>query len=170
LPKVGAPEPAAAEPYIKQVEMPVKEQVKIPFEPEPVRMEAPKPQEHGQAPVEEKVVHSLHEEEAAPVNSGTTPVLANPSAPGLSHAEHQARTEERLAHMREVNMRLRTPNGLAEMEREPAFKRFNLDLKETPRSSDSNISRFTLTESSNEQGERQVELRRNNPFLHDNVD
>ena len=75
-----------------------------------------------------------------------------------------------MAHMREVNMRLRTPNGLAEMEREPAYKRRNVLLSETPHSTDSNVSRYTLSEGSNEMGERQVELRRNNPFLHDNVD
>ena len=56
------------------------------------------------------------------------------------------------------------------MEREPAYKRRNVDLEEGPHSTDSNVSRFTLTESANEAGQRQVELRRNNPFLHDNVD
>lgn len=67
-------------------------------------------------------------------------------------------------------MRLRTPNGLAEMEREPAFKRRNVQLNDTPHSTDSNVSRYTLSEGNDENGQRQVELRRNNPFLHDNVD
>ena len=72
--------------------------------------------------------------------------------------------------MREMNSRLHTPSGLAEMEHEPAYKRRNVQLGETPHSNESNVSRYTLTEAVNESGERQVELRRNNPFLHDNVD
>jgi cell division protein FtsZ len=72
--------------------------------------------------------------------------------------------------MREMSMRLRTPNGLADMEREPAYKRRNVMLEEGPHSTDSNVSRYTLNEGSDENGQRQVELRRNNPFLHDNVD
>lgn len=177
LPKVEAPVAAVAEPYIKPVE-PVREQVRIPFAPEPVRQ--PVVQEEAPAlPVqEERVVHELlaDPQPAATVDAVRPSTwesersLVEPPPPGLSHAEHQARVEDRLAKMREENLRLRTPNGLAELEREPAYKRRNIELKDTPYSTDSNVSRYTLTESSNEQGQRQVELRRNNPFLHDNVD
>jgi cell division protein FtsZ len=172
------PEQESAEPYIKQVEapvaMPVKEQARIQFEPEPTRMErkaeAPAPQ------AEEKVVHTLHEHEAdaaaehvqAPL-AKTVTGLVDPNT-HTSPAEYQARVEQRLANMREMSMRLRTPNGLADMEREPAYKRRNIHLNDAPHSTDSNVSRYTLNEGTDENGERQVELRRNNPFLHDNVD
>lgn len=164
VPAAPAPE-LPAEPYIKQVEAPVKEQSRLQFE-EPVRAAAsPEPQE------QEKVVHDLHEDgPAAPEHQAQQPAGSPAAQPSLSPAEHQMRVEDRLAHMREVNMRLRTPNGLAEMESEPAYKRRNVELSETPRSTDSNVSRYTLSDGTNEQGERQVELRRNNPFLHDNVD
>jgi cell division protein FtsZ len=174
IPSAKAPE-APTEPYIRKVEVPVKEQARFPFESEPVRVERPKVEVRAEPKEEEKVVHDLHEgEEAAPVPSQQAPVgpgrVEDAAASQLSPAEHQARVEDRLAHMREVNMRLRTPNGLAEMEREPAYKRRNIELSDTPHSTDSNVSRYTLSEGTNETGERQVELRRNNPFLHDNVD
>ena len=88
----------------------------------------------------------------------------------LNPAEHQARVEERLMRMREMTMRLRSPNGINDMEREPAYVRKRIALSEGPRSTDSNVSRYTLTEDQDENGERRVELKRNNPFLHDNVD
>ena len=37
-------------------------------------------------------------------------------------------------------------------------------------STDTNISRYTLNEETDENGDRRVELKRNNPYLHDNVD
>ena len=88
----------------------------------------------------------------------------------LSQNEHQARVEQRVAQVREMNMRLRTPNGLSDMEREPAYKRRNVQLSTSGHSTDSNISRYTLSEETDENGERRVELKRNNPYLHDNVD
>ncbi len=164
-----APEEPIAMPYLKQVETPVA-QPRFQFDSGPQRPE-PTP---APAPAEEKVVHDLHEHTALsedPVQEGhTMPLETGPVAHHVSPAEQQARTEDRLARMREMNSKLRTPSGLAEMEREPAYKRRNVQLGETPHSTESNVSRYTLTEGVNESGERQVELRRNNPFLHDNVD
>ena len=178
VPQARAPEVATAEPYIKQVEAPVKEQARIQFDQEPVAVQRPAVEKRPETKVPEKVVHSLHEEENhsteenPPHAEVTSRVegLVDSRTPGLSHAEQQGRSEARLAQMREVNMRLRTPNGLADMEREPAFKRRNVTLTDTPHSTESNVSRYTLTEGNDENGQRQVELRRNNPFLHDNVD
>lgn len=178
IPQATVSQEDATEPYIKQVEVEVKEQARSEFELDPPQQERPKQAVPTEQDPEEKVVYDLNPApDATPreqsIDAATTapePELANPSSSGLSHAEHQNRVEERLAHMREVNMKLRTPNGLADMEREPAYKRRNVELREGPHSTDSNVSRYTLSETSNENGERQVELRRNNPFLHDNVD
>ncbi len=87
-----------------------------------------------------------------------------------SQAEHQSRVEQRVAKVRELNQRLRTPNGLSDLEREPAYKRKNIHISESTKSTDSNVSRYTLSEETDENGERRVELKRNNPYLHDNVD
>ncbi len=67
-------------------------------------------------------------------------------------------------------MRLRTPNGLNDLEREPAYKRKNIQLNDAKPSTDSNVSRYTLNEEVDENGERRVELKKNNNYLHDNVD
>jgi cell division protein FtsZ len=62
-------------------------------------------------------------------------------------------------------MRLRTPNGLTDLETEPAYLRKKQSLDNLPHSSESQVSRYTITE---ENG--QAQIRPNNPFLHDNVD
>ncbi|MBS1580766.1 MAG: cell division protein FtsZ [Bacteroidetes bacterium] len=183
-PPVAAEPPA--EPYIKTVAptpapAPMEEQKRIEFEVEAprARVEVPPP-----APVEKKVF-DLYEAPAeqppvataAPQPFAQAAPSAQPSAAAAepprtspSPVQHQARVEERLSRMREMSLRLRTPNGLADLEREPAFKRKNIVLNDTPHSTDSNVSRYTLSEETDENGERRVELRRNNPFLHDNVD
>ncbi len=123
-------------------------------------------------PVEEKKVFELYEEKvAAPVATlENQPVVAGPVEQRPNSQEHQMRVEDRLAKMREMTMRLRSPNGLSDLEREPAYKRKNVTFNDTPHSSDSSISRYTLSEETDENGERRVELKKNNPFLHDNVD
>ena len=112
----------------------------------------------------EKIVHQLTPEpqQSAPVEPMRTERLAP--------AEHQMRVEDRIAKMRELTLKLRSPNGLADLEREPAYKRKNLTLSDGPRSTDSNVSRYTLSEETDENGERRTEIKKNNPFLHDNVD
>jgi cell division protein FtsZ len=80
-----------------------------------------------------------------------------------------ARNKEREMRIREFTIKLKTPNGLSELENEPAYARKKISLDSAPHSSDSNISRYALNESLDEAGQRKVELREN-PFLHDNVD
>ncbi len=117
-------------------------------------------------PTEEKTVHMLGAEEPAATPEKRTVV----TEARLSPTEHQSRVEERMARMRELNQRMRGPSGVNELEREPAYKRKNVHLSDAPHSTDSNVSRYTLNEETDENGERRVELRRNNPYLHDNVD
>lgn len=77
---------------------------------------------------------------------------------------------ERLKNLREISERIKNPQGLMELEKEPAYKRRNISLVRTPHSSDSEVSRYTLTEENDEKGNTRSELRPNNPYLHDNVD
>ncbi|HMN05306.1 MAG TPA: cell division protein FtsZ [Flavobacteriales bacterium] len=167
-----AAKPVANEPYLKASEPPVPNQHKSLFEENHANMErAPEPRVERRPPppvVEEKVVYPLVDEEAA--NDIHDLAAAQQHGTHISPAEQQQRSENRLMQMREVSMRMRTPGGLVQMEQEPAYKRRNVVLNDAPHSTDSNVSRYTLSESTNEMGERQVELRRNNPFLHDNVD
>jgi len=84
--------------------------------------------------------------------------------------ELMARIKEREARIREFTMRMKTPNGLSELESEPAFMRRKVSLDETPHSSENTLSRTISKEVTDENGNIKIELRKNNPFLHDNVD
>ncbi|TJZ50810.1 cell division protein FtsZ [Sphingobacterium olei] len=75
------------------------------------------------------------------------------------------KTKERILRLKELSMKLKSSNGLQELENEPAYKRKQKPLDNLPHSSESQVSRFTL---SFEEGE--TEIRSNNSFLHDNVD
>lgn len=75
------------------------------------------------------------------------------------------KTKERILRLKELSMKLKSTNGLQELENEPAYKRRQKSLEDVPHSSQSQVSRFTL---SFDDGE--TEIRPNNSFLHDNVD
>ena len=79
--------------------------------------------------------------------------------------EQLRKSKERILRLKDLSMKLRTSNGLQELENEPAYKRKQMSLQDVPHSSESQVSRFTL---SIEEGI--TEIRPNNSFLHDNVD
>ena len=67
-------------------------------------------------------------------------------------------------------MRRKSPAAVDEYEREPDYVRKKVQVNDAPQGTDSNISRYSLSEGTDENGERRVELKRNNPYLHDKVD
>ncbi|MFZ4863809.1 cell division protein FtsZ [Sphingobacterium sp. Mn56C] len=75
------------------------------------------------------------------------------------------KTKERILRLKELSMKLKSSNGLQELENEPAYKRKQKVLDDVPHSSDSQVSRFTLSFD-----DGVTEIRSNNSFLHDNVD
>ena len=77
-----------------------------------------------------------------------------------------ARARNRIRKLKELSMRVSDPKEIAEMEREPAYKRQNIRLENTPPAEESNISRFTLSEDK----DQRTEIKPNNSFLHDKVD
>ncbi|HEX4887094.1 MAG TPA: cell division protein FtsZ [Luteibaculaceae bacterium] len=95
-------------------------------------------------------------------NQEATPSAEAAKDRKLNTSEQQRLMEERFNRIKELNMKLRSTAGLADLEREPAIVRKNLKLNATPHSSENNVSRFTI----NENGE----IRKGNSFLHDNVD
>ncbi len=83
------------------------------------------------------------------------------------HNEEQIRkAQERISKLKELTDKIKTSNGLKEMESVPAYIRKQIQLTNVPHSSESQISKFTLTENE----EKKIELKPNNSFLHDNVD
>lgn len=75
------------------------------------------------------------------------------------------KTKERILRLKELSMKLKSSNGLQELENEPAYKRKQKPLEDVPHSADSQVSRFTLSFD-----DGNTEIRSNNSFLHDNVD
>ena len=74
------------------------------------------------------------------------------------------RAEERKRKMKEFNYKFKnSPSRIDEIEKQPAYKRMGIDLNETK--NESNISRTSVN--TDDDG---IELRKNNSFLHDNVD
>ena len=82
-------------------------------------------------------------------------------------AERQRQITRSLA---EFKSKLNLPGRIADLENEPAYKRRNISIDDTPQSADSQVSRMRLNEEIDEEGNRRIELRNDNPFLHDNVD
>lgn len=95
---------------------------------------------------------------------------ALPSDDRPSREELQMRNREREQRIREISMKLKTPSGLVDLENEPAFKRRNVRLDDTPHSSDSSVSKFALGEEEDEAGNKRAQLRDDNSFLHGQVD
>jgi cell division protein FtsZ len=79
--------------------------------------------------------------------------------------EQLRRSKERIMKLKELSMKMKSPSAVSDLEKEPAYKRRNINLASTPHSSESQVSRYTL---SDEDG--RPEIKPNNPFLHDKVD
>jgi cell division protein FtsZ len=83
--------------------------------------------------------------------------------------EEQIRlAQERIKKLKELTLKMKTPEGLAHLEKESAWQRKQLNLQNdgTTPSKDSQVSRYTLGTDEN----KNIEIRPNNSFLHDNVD
>ena len=74
-------------------------------------------------------------------------------------------SREREERLREISKKLRTPSGLTFLEEQPAYKRNNVTLESVPKSDKEDTAKFTL-----EQNGGDIILKKNNSFLHDNVD
>lgn len=83
-----------------------------------------------------------------------------------SMEEQLRKSKERILRLKDLSMKLRTTNGLQELENEPAYKRKQMQLQQVQHSSESQVSRFTLSNDL----DGGTEIRPNNSFLHDNVD
>jgi cell division protein FtsZ len=79
---------------------------------------------------------------------------------------HRETEESKLARIRGYSETIKTNKGLDDLEREPAYRRKKIKLKNVQHSSESNISRYTLTEDA----EENIAIKQKNPFLHDNID
>ena len=117
--------------------------------------------------VEETIVASITLDEAY---AKSEPVVEakeeNTIVAKVQNDEQLKKAQDRVAKLKELSFKLKSPNGLSELENEPAYKRRNINLDSTPHSSESQVSRYTLSEGD----DKKVEIKPNNSFLHDNVD
>lgn len=101
------------------------------------------------------------------VNSETTDTTSEESNTETVSREEQIRlAQERIRKLKEITLKMKSPDGLAQLEKETAFSRKNIQLENKTPSSESQVSRFTLSEDA----DKKIEIRPNNSFLHDNVD
>lgn len=104
-------------------------------------------------------------------NTTSTPNVPTEKSTSISTHEQQEIMRERVNRLKELSLKLKAPSGLAELENEPAYKRRKIQLDETPNSSETSMSRYTLSEDEDPMtGEKRYNIRENNSFLHDNVD
>lgn len=84
----------------------------------------------------------------------------------LSVEELQRKAQERMNKIHEYTHKIKSTDGISEIENVPAYVRKKIQLEETEHSSDNTTSRFSISEG----GKEDTTLRGNNSFLHDNVD
>lgn len=82
-----------------------------------------------------------------------------------TEAENRFNPVERVKKLRELSMKLKTQEGLQEAENVPAFIRRRVQLKQNKPSSESEISRYTLSDEDDD-----IDMEKGNSYLHDNVD
>lgn len=101
------------------------------------------------------------------VNSESNDTVESSSNTESTSREEQIRlAQERIRKLKEITLKMKSPDGLAQLEKETAFSRKNIALENKTPSSESQVSRFTLSEGD----DKKIEIRPNNSFLHDNVD
>ncbi len=80
--------------------------------------------------------------------------------------ELKKRSQERINKLKELSLKIKSPDDISRLENEPAYKRRQVELNNVAHSSESQVSRFTLSEGE----DNKTEIKPNNSFLHDNVD
>lgn len=84
----------------------------------------------------------------------------------VSREEQIKIAQERIRKLKEITLKMKSPDGLAALEKQTAFERKNIALENKTHSTESQVSRFTLSEGE----DKKIEIKPNNSFLHDNVD
>lgn len=112
--------------------------------------------------ITEFTFNDVNSEETKTV-SNETPSIDNDT---ISREEQIKLAQDRIRKLKEITLKMKSPEGLAALEKQTAFERKNISLENKTHSTESNVSRFTLSEGD----DKKIEIRPNNSFLHDNVD
>ncbi len=106
------------------------------------------------------------EEKKAPVNEVKQEQFLNTNQDTVSREEQIKLAQERIRKLKDITLKMKSPEGLAALEKQTAFERKNIVLENKTPSTESSVSRYTLSEGD----DKKIEIRPNNSFLHDNVD
>jgi cell division protein FtsZ len=80
--------------------------------------------------------------------------------------ESYKKSQERIRKLRDLSMKIKSPQGVTDLEKEPAYIRKNTVFETITPSSETIISRLSLNEGEDNKGE----LKSNNSYLHDKPD
>ncbi len=117
--------------------------------------------------ITEFTFNTIGEETKAPVNEVKQTVQQNTYSQDTISREEQIRlAQERIRKLKDITLKMKSPEGLAALEKQTAFERKNITLENKTPSTESSVSRYTLSEGD----DKKIEIRPNNSFLHDNVD
>jgi len=121
------------------------------------------PQEENPEPMQ-SIFSMESESSSAPQNTVKTESRQTFDSDSLD--EQLRRSREKILKLRDLSVKPKSYASIADLEKEPAYKRKNIRLENVTPSNESEISRYTLGEDDN----KTPGLRPNNSFLHDNVD
>lgn len=123
------------------------------------------PENEANLPIVEFTFNTVKDEEVkTPVNEADN--QADNLNSGISREEQIRLAQERIRKLKDITLKMKSPEGLAALEKQTAFERKNIVLENKTPSTESSVSRYTLSEGD----DKKIEIRPNNSFLHDNVD
>ena len=159
--KVEEEEDVPEEPFLitREVEE-SKEQVSFEFD---LKKENPEPTPVEEEPKMETEEPTIIRRELSP----EPPKVETPAPKPMDSDQQLRKAQDRISKLKELNMKLKTSSGISELEKEPAYRRRNVSLDSTPHSSESQVSKYTLSKDENND---ETNIKPNNSFLHDNVD
>ena len=107
-----------------------------------------------------------NEEVKTPVNEVKQTESFHSMQDQMSREDQIKLAQERIRKLKDITLKMKSPEGLAALEKQTAFERKNIILENKTPSTESSVSRYTLSEGE----DKKIEIRPNNSFLHDNVD
>jgi cell division protein FtsZ len=116
--------------------------------------------------VTEFTFNEIKDEVKETVNESKIVDITSSQQETVSREEQIKLAQERIRKLKEITLKMKSPEGLAALEKQTAFERKNISLENKTPSTETQISRYTLGEGE----DKKIEIRPNNSFLHDNVD
>ncbi len=133
-------------------------------EPDPVRKTKPIEKVDITEPTLTNKIKTKSEQQEEPTLSFS---MEPPAKDQVNIADVERRTTDRVRKLKDLSIKLKTREDLEKLESQPAYMRRNVELSEPNPSSESLVSKFSLSEPDDDES---ISLKQNNSFLHDNVD